>query len=124
MIVSPLDQASELRAAMLANRVGDLAANTQAVAPANSRCTRRSARVLAVASGKGGVGKTHLSVNLALTLGRMDHRVCLIDLDLGTANVDVMLNIQPTLTLADYLAGRCSADRVMHSLTPSVQFVP
>ena len=55
--------------------------------------------VLSIASGKGGVGKTSLSVNLAYSLSKMNKKVVLFDADLGLANVDVMLGISPKLTL-------------------------
>ena len=64
-------------------------------------------RVIAVASGKGGVGKTNVSVNLALSLQNAGQRTLLLDTDLGLANVDVMLGLSPRFTLADVLAGRC-----------------
>ncbi|MEM8781705.1 MAG: P-loop NTPase [Planctomycetota bacterium] len=67
---------------------------------------RRLARSIAVTSGKGGVGKTTTSVNLAVQLARMGRRVVLLDADLGTANVDVMCNLTPTGTIADVAAGR------------------
>jgi flagellar biosynthesis protein FlhG len=64
-------------------------------------------RVIAVASGKGGVGKTSVSVNLALALVHAGERTLLLDTDLGLANVDVMLGLSPRFTLADVMAGRC-----------------
>jgi len=71
-------------------------------------------RVIAVASGKGGVGKTSVSVNLALSLVNAGHRTLLLDTDLGLANVDVMLGLSPRFTLADVIAGRCElADTVV-----------
>jgi flagellar biosynthesis protein FlhG len=57
------------------------------------------ARRLAFLSGKGGVGKTSLAVNTALTLSRMGHRTILIDCDLGLANADFLLGVQPQSTL-------------------------
>ncbi len=60
-------------------------------------------RVVAVASGKGGVGKTTVSVNLALALGRAGHRVCLLDADLGLSNADILLGVMPQYTLEDVL---------------------
>jgi len=64
-------------------------------------------RVIAVASGKGGVGKTSVSVNLATALVNAGQRTLLLDTDLGLANVDVMLGLSPRFTLADVFAGRC-----------------
>ncbi|WP_027718834.1 AAA family ATPase [Desulfovirgula thermocuniculi] len=62
-----------------------------------------AARVLAVTSGKGGVGKTNLAVNLALALADLGQRVIVVDADLGLANVEVLLGISPPRTLYDCL---------------------
>lgn len=62
-------------------------------------------RVLAISSGKGGVGKTVLAINLALALQKRGQRVGLLDADLGTANIDVLLNLTPRYTLANLLRG-------------------
>ncbi len=64
------------------------------------------ARVICVTSGKGGVGKTNVSVNLALGLAQMGLRVALLDADLGLANVDIVLGLTPRYTLADVLRGQ------------------
>ena len=76
-----------------------------ATAPANDGTA--APRVIAVASGKGGVGKTSVSVNLATALVNAGQRTVLLDTDLGLANVDVMLGLSPRFTLADVFAGRC-----------------
>lgn len=55
--------------------------------------------VLSVASGKGGVGKTNISINLALCLERLRHRCVILDADLGLANIDVMLGLTPERNL-------------------------
>ena len=66
----------------------------------------RRARVLAVTSGKGGVGKTFLSANIAAALARLGQRVLVLDADLGLANLDVVLNLQPKITLHDVFTGK------------------
>lgn len=60
-----------------------------------------AARVITVTSGKGGVGKTSISVNLAIQLSRMGKRVIILDADFGLANIEVMLGIRPEYNLAD-----------------------
>ena len=62
-----------------------------------------NARVIAVTSGKGGVGKTSLSVNLTIMLSRMGKRVVVFDADFGLANVEVMLGIRPRYNLLDVI---------------------
>ena len=63
------------------------------------------AAVIAITSGKGGVGKTFFSANLACALAKRGRRVLLIDADPGLANLDVVLNLHPKVTLNDVLAG-------------------
>ena len=63
------------------------------------------ATVLAVTSGKGGVGKTNVTVNVALSLARLGYRVGLIDADFGLGNVDVMLGLTPDSHIGHLLAG-------------------
>lgn len=70
-------------------------------------------RVMAITGGKGGVGKTSLSVNLAVSFARMGKRTLLMDADLGLANVDVLLGLTPKFTLADLVAGRCQLEDVL-----------
>jgi flagellar biosynthesis protein FlhG len=67
--------------------------------------TARRARIMAVTSGKGGVGKTILSANLAAALARRGQRVLVLDADLGLANLDVVLNLHPKVTLHDVFTG-------------------
>lgn len=71
------------------------------------------ARVLAVTSGKGGVGKTNVAVNLAARLATMGRRILLMDADLGMANADVLCNLNVRTTLAHVLTGRRTLSDVM-----------
>jgi flagellar biosynthesis protein FlhG len=74
---------------------------------------RRRARTLAVTSGKGGVGKTLVSANLGAALARQGFRVLVLDADLGLANLDVVLNLPPHVTLHDVLVGQRSLDEAL-----------
>jgi flagellar biosynthesis protein FlhG len=67
--------------------------------------TERSSRITAVTSGKGGVGKTFVAANLAAALARQGRRVLVLDADLGLANLDVVLNLFPKITLHDVFSG-------------------
>jgi flagellar biosynthesis protein FlhG len=69
--------------------------------------------LLAIASGKGGVGKTFLAVNLALALRKLGHRPLLVDLDWGLANVDVALGLAPKHHVGHILAGECSLEEAL-----------
>src|SRR3954453_7391764 len=70
----------------------------------------RQPSLLAIASGKGGVGKTFLSVNVALALRDLGHRCLILDLDWGLANVDVALGLSPNRHVGHVLTGECSLE--------------
>jgi flagellar biosynthesis protein FlhG len=73
----------------------------------------KQARITAVTSGKGGVGKTFLSANLAAALARQGERVLVLDADLGLANLDVVLNLFPKITLHDVFTGKNTLDEAI-----------
>jgi flagellar biosynthesis protein FlhG len=73
----------------------------------------RRARVTAITSGKGGVGKTFVAANLAAALARRGERVLVLDADLGLANLDVVLNLVARRTLHDVFTGRAVLDEAI-----------
>jgi flagellar biosynthesis protein FlhG len=92
-----------------------------------TRWVRRKApkvRVLAVTSGKGGVGKTNVVVNLGVRLCGMGHRVLVLDGDLGLGNVDVMVGLSPTRSLADVLAGGHALEDVVVPGPNGIRLIP
>lgn len=69
----------------------------------NEKTIPMNARVITVTSGKGGVGKSNLAINLAIALSRKGKKVVVLDADFGLANIEVMLGIRPTYNLADLM---------------------
>jgi len=98
------DQAERLRELM--GKIG--ASVPEAPQGALSRC-----RLIAITSGKGGVGKTNLSVNFALAFAKLGKRVLLFDADMGLANVDVMMGIVPQYTLLNVLRGQKTLSEIV-----------
>ncbi|EGO63168.1 MinD/ParA family protein [Acetonema longum] len=82
-----------------------------------------SPRVITVTSGKGGVGKTNFTVNLALTLGNMGQQVLVIDADLGMANVDVVLGCSAPYSILNLLEDRFSVDDVVSDGPCGIKFM-
>lgn len=81
-------------------------------------------RVIAVSSGKGGVGKTNVSVNLAVSLAREGKEVMLLDADLGLANVDVLLGLSPEYDLSHVVTGERSLAEVIVDGPAGVKIIP
>ncbi len=75
---------------------------------------RRPARVLAVTSGKGGVGKTNISANIGVCLAASGRRVLLLDADMSLANLDVVLNVGSRYNISHVLSGHKSISEVVH----------
>jgi flagellar biosynthesis protein FlhG len=82
-----------------------------AAIPGREACERRT-RVIAVSSGKGGVGKTNVAANLAVALARSGQRVLVLDADIGLGNLDVLLGLVPRYTIEDVLSGARTLDEI------------
>jgi flagellar biosynthesis protein FlhG len=85
---------------------------------------RKKARRIAVISGKGGVGKTVITANLAAALSSLGRRVLVIDADLGLANLDIILGVEPKLTIHDTLHGICSLEEAVLHTTKGFDLLP
>lgn len=112
-MVTVVDQAAGLRALVntgTARRAGE-------ASPA-------LARVIAVASGKGGVGKTCLVTNLAIAMAQLGRRVVVYDADIGLANVDVVMGLQPRHRIDSVLRGERTLDEVLERGPAGVLVVP
>ncbi len=67
---------------------------------------RKAPRIITVTSGKGGAGKSTLAINLAIALSKQGLRVCIVDCDLGTSNIDVLLNLNARYTIQDVIRNK------------------
>ncbi|MFW6381865.1 MAG: MinD/ParA family protein [Bacillota bacterium] len=83
-----------------------------------------ASRVIAVASGKGGVGKTNVSVNLGVALQKMDKKVLLLDADMGMANVDVLIGVTPRYNLSHVLENKCEIEDALISGPENLTILP
>jgi MinD-like ATPase involved in chromosome partitioning or flagellar assembly len=82
------------------------------------------ARVMTFTSGKGGVGKTNISVNLALYLASLGYRTCLFDADLGLANVNILLGLYPENTLEDVIFDKKSMVDILIRNYRGIDIIP
>jgi flagellar biosynthesis protein FlhG len=81
-------------------------------------------KVIAVSGGKGGVGKTNVSLNTAIALGLLGKRVLVLDADLGLANVDVMLGLRVKRNLSHVLSGECELDDIIIEGPAGINVIP
>jgi flagellar biosynthesis protein FlhG len=84
----------------------------------------RRTRTIAVTSGKGGVGKSNVALNLSILLSAAGNRVAVVDADLGLANLDVLLNVSIGANLSHVIAGERRLDEIIVDLPSGVQLVP
>lgn len=92
--------------------------------PLRTGAPRRPVRVIAVTSGKGGVGKTNVSANLGVALAQHGKEVMLMDADLGLANVDVLLGLHPLYNLSHVISGERDINEVVVAGPAGLRIVP
>lgn len=81
-------------------------------------------KVITVTGGKGGVGKSNVSLNLAVSLCQQGKKVLLLDADLGLANIDVMLGLRVTRNLSHVISGECTLDEVIVEGPHGLKIIP
>ncbi len=92
--------------------------------PVSIQDKNRPIQVVAVTGGKGGVGKTNVAVNLGVSLARQGKSVYLFDADLGLSNVDVVLGLKPSLTIADVIHQHCSLQDIILTGPQGLKIIP
>jgi len=85
---------------------------------------QKAVKVITVASGKGGVGKTNVSVNLGVALSKLGHRVLLMDADMGLANVDILLGLQTQYNLSHVLDGKKTLKEILVKGPAGLKIIP
>lgn len=88
-----------------------------------STVQKRNAKVISVTSGKGGVGKTNVTINLAIMLSDLGYRVVILDADFGLANIDILFGIVPKYTLLDVISNKKNILQVLCDGPKNVKFV-
>lgn len=84
----------------------------------------KQAKVIAVSSGKGGVGKSSISLSLAVELSAHNNKVCVFDADTNLANINIMTGLNPLHTLHDYLVKKLSIDDILIEGPAGISIIP
>lgn len=98
---------------MRADNASDSSGESGSRRPENGARPIAQAEIVAITSGKGGVGKSSLTVNLGVTLARSGYRVCILDADTGLANVNILLGLRPEKSLEHVVSGDCRIDDIL-----------
>ena len=91
-----------------------------------TQTTRRTTggTIIAITSGKGGVGKTNVVINLAASLARLGHRVGVLDADFGLGNIDVLLGLAPRFHLGHLLSGEKTLEDIIVEGPLGIRIIP
>lgn len=89
----------------------------------DSKNNKLSSRIITITSGKGGVGKTNTAVNLAIQLSKHGKRIVILDADLGLANIELLMGVNPKYSLEDVIKGRKSLEQVLTEGCNGVKFI-
>ena len=92
--------------------------------PVKKMGSKPSARVIAITSGKGGVGKTNVTTNLGIALAAQGSRVCIFDADTNLANINILLGITPEFTLEHFLNGEKSINEILANGPRGIKIIP
>lgn len=112
-----VDQASGLRKQMTENF-------NKAHTAAREKQMNHAPRVIAVTSGKGGVGKTNMAGNLGVAFAAQGKRVLIFDADLGLANIDILFGLNPEFNIGHVISGEKSLKQVLADIAPGVSVIP
>jgi flagellar biosynthesis protein FlhG len=96
----------------------------EALVEARNGGKRGGTRVVAVTSGKGGVGKSTLSANVAYVLSRKGYKVGIMDADIGLANLDVMFNVRADRNILHVLKGEATFGEIVTQIEPNLWLIP
>ena len=91
---------------------------------ASSNSSNPKTKFIAITSGKGGVGKSTISVNIAVLLAEYGYKTALFDADIGLANLDVLLNVKCAKNILNVLKGECSLDEVIVPIEKNLILIP